>query len=175
MRKCIFSFFCVLALAACSPKTYSGVQEARASAHAQLYDSTAVSSWVRASIQEFIDEHFERVETLRTETVREILSAPDSAGRQHVVERSTTHTVSGAHTQAGTSTQTIQQREELRDSVAVADSIRTESAEIREEIQSGPSRDQVGTKLKWRAYLFCALALMLLGFYLGWKLRRDAK
>lgn len=175
MRKCIFSFFCVLALAACSPKTYSGVQEARASAHAQLYDSTAVNRWINASIQEFIDKHFERVETLRTETVREVLSAPDSAGRQHVVERSTTHTVSGAHTQAGTSAQTIQQLEERRDSVAVADSLGTESSEIREEIKSGPSRDQVVTKLKWRAYVFGALVLVMLGFYLGWKLRRDAK
>lgn len=174
MRKCIFSFFCVLALAACSPKTYSGVQEARASAHTQIADSSAVSSWVRASIREYIDEHFERVETLRTETVREVLSAPDSTGRQHVVKRSTTHTVSGAHTQAGTSAQTIQQRKELRDSVAVADSIRTESAEIREEIKSVPSRDQVGTKLKWRAYVFGALILMMLGFYLGWKVRRNA-
>lgn len=165
MRKCIFSFFCVLALAACSPKTFSGVQEARASAHTQITDSTAVSSWVRASIQEYIDEHFERVESLRTETVREILSAPDSSGRQHVVERSTTHTVSGAHTQAGTSAQTIQQLEERRDSVAVADSLGTESAEIREEIKSG---EAVASKRSGKLIIsLIALAVSLISLLLS--------
>lgn len=172
MRKCIFSFFCVLALAACSPKTFSGVQEARASAHAQLYDSAAVSRWVNASLQEYIDKHFERVETLRTETVREVLSAPDSAGVQHVVERSTTHTVSGARTQAGASLQKTQQLEERRDSVAVADSVRTEKAEIYEEIKEAPAKR--APWLPWYVYVGGLVAALLCGVYLGWKHRRTA-
>ena len=173
MRKCIFSFFCVLALAACSPKIYSGVQEASASTHAQLYDSVAVSGWIRASLQEYIDQHFERVETLRTETVREVLSAPDSAGVQHVVERSTTHSVSGARTQAGSSTQKTQQLEERRDSVAVADSVKTESAEIREEFEEAPVKR--APWLPWYVYV-CGLAVALLcGVYLGWKYGRAGR
>ena len=173
MRKCIFSFFCVLALAACSPKTFSGVQEARASSHAQLYDSAAVSRWVNASLQEYIDKHFERVENIQTEIVREILSAPDSAGVQHVVERSTTHTVTGARTQAGSSSQKTQQLQERRDSVAVADSVRTESAEIREEFEKAPAK-----RAPWLPWYVCVgglVAALWCGLYLGWKFRRAVK
>ena len=173
MRKGIFSFFCVLALAACSPKIYSGVQEASASTHAQLYDSTAVSSWVRASLQEYIDKHFERVENVQTETVREVLSAPDSTGAQHVVERSTTHTVSGARTQAGSSTQKTQQLEERRDSVAVADSVKTESAEIREQFEETPVKR--APWLPWYVYAAGLVAALLCGLYIGWKYRRTGK
>ena len=173
MRKCIFSFFCVLALAACSPKIFSGVQEARASAHAQLYDSVAVSRWVNASLREYIDKHFERVENIQTETVREILSAPDSAGVQHVVERSTTHTVSGSRTQAGSSSQKTQQLQERTDSVAVADSVRTESAELREEFEQAPAKR--APWLPWYVYVGGLVAALLCGLYLGWKYRRTVK
>ena len=173
MRKCIFSFFCVLALAACSPKTFSGVQEARASAHAQLYDSAAVSRWVNASLQEYIDKHFERIENIQTETVREVLSAPDSTGLQHVVERSTTHTVSGARTQAGSSSQKTQQLQERTDSVAVADSVRTEEAEIYEEIEEAPAKRAAW--LPWYVYVGGLVAALLCGLYLGWKFRRAVK
>ena len=172
MRKCIFSFFCVLALAACSPKTFSGVQEARASAHAQLYDSAAVSRWVNASLQEYIDKHFERIERIQTETVREVLSAPDSTGLQHVVERSTTHTVTGARTHAASSIQKNQQMQERTDSVAVADSVRTESAELREEFSEQPAKR--APWLPWYVYVGGLVAALMCGLYLGWKVRRNA-
>lgn len=165
MRKCIFFFFCVSALAACSPKTFSGVQEARAFTHTQLVDSVYLRSWLEARMQQYIQQSFERVDSTKTETVREILSAPDSAGNQYVVERSTTSSVSGSSTKAGKTTAVEQQILQEVDSTAVRDSVNTSVAEIREEYEQNTGKR--APWCPWYVYLGGLLVALVLGVYLG--------
>lgn len=174
MRKCIFSFFCVFALASCSPKIASGVQEVRALDETRQLDSTALRRWISDELKEYVDSRFEREESSQTETVREVLSDPDTAGRQYVVERSTTRSVSGASTRAGSSAGRVRQMEERTDSVAVADSSHAESAEIYEEVDTG-----VGGKpfMPWYVYIGAMVLAVIVGFILGARSRnwRDVR
>ena len=164
MRKCIFFFFCVLALASCSPKTFSGVRDARAFEHAQLLDSVSVRRWLDARLQEYAERRFERAESLHTETVREVFSDPDTLGRQHLVERSVTRSVSGTSTRAASQSARTGQLQEHTDSVAVADSSSVEVEEIREEIEQGPSPR---ASWPWYTYVAGLGVALLLGLFLG--------
>lgn len=164
MRKCIFFFFCVCALASCSPKTFCGVRDARAFEHAQLLDSVSVRCWLDARLQEYAERSFERAESLRTETVREVFSDPDTLGRQHLVERSVTRSVSGTSTRAASQVARATQLQEHADSVAVADSCRVEVAEIREEIEQEPSPR---ASWPWYKYVAGLAVALLLGLFLG--------
>lgn len=165
MRKCIFSFFCVFALASCSPKIVSGVQEVRALETDRARDSVAVAHWIDERLSSWREQTVERTEENRTETVREIFSAPDTAGRQWVVERSTTRTEAGASTRAGSVTRQEHQAVERTDSVAVADTSRLEAAEIREEVEK--RADSRAAFLPWYVYLSALLMAVICGFLLG--------
>lgn len=165
MRQCIFSFFCVFALASCSPKIVSGVQEVRALETDRSRDSVAVARWVDERMNLWQERTIERTEDEQTETVREVFSAPDTAGRQWVVERSTTRTESGASTRAGSITRHEQQTAAHTDSVAVADTSRLEAAEIREEIEA---KGKSGASwMPWYVYLSALLLAAICGFLLG--------
>lgn len=165
MRQCIFSFFCVFALASCSPKIVSGVQEVRALETDSSRDSVAVARWVDERMSLWQERTVERTEDQQTETVREVFSAPDTAGRQWVVERSTTRTESGASTRAGSITKHEQQTAAHTDSVAVADTSRLEAAEIREEVEA---KGKSGASwCPWYVYLSALLLAAICGFLLG--------
>ena len=164
MRKCIFSFFCVFALASCSPKIASGVQEVRALDETRQLDSAALKRWIFEEMKEYVDSRFEREERSQTETVREVLSDPDTAGRQHVVERSTTRSVSGATTRAGSSAGRVRQLQERTDSVSVTDSSHVEEAEIYEEMDAGVARKPF---IPWYVYVGAMIFAVIVGFILG--------
>lgn len=173
MRKCIFFFFCVLALASCSPKIYSGVQDVRALEEARRRDSIALERRMEARLQEIVEQRIERTESQQTETVREVYSAPDTAGRQYVVERSTTHTASGSSTVASSHAAREQQLLEKTDSVAVADSSSVEQLEIHEEEEVAPAL--AARRSRWYLYIIGLVAALLAGVALGIKAGRASK
>lgn len=165
MRKCIFFFFCVLALASCSPKIYSGVQDVRAFEEARRRDSIALERRMEARLQELVEQRFERIESQQTETVREVYSAPDTAGRQYVVERSTTHTASGSSTVASSHASREQQLLEKTDSVAVADRSNVEQLEIHEEEEVAPA--PAARRSRLYLYIIGLVAALVCGVVLG--------
>ena len=173
MRKCIFFFFCVLALASCSPKIYSGVQDVRALEEARRRDSIALERRMEARLQELVEQRIERIESQQTETVHEVYSAPDTAGRQYVVERSTTHTTSGSSTVASSHAVREQQLLEKTDSVAVADSSNVEQLEIHEEEEVAPAPS--ARRSRWYIYIIGLVAALLAGVALGIKAGRASK
>jgi cobalamin biosynthesis Mg chelatase CobN len=165
----------VFALASCSPKIVSGVQEVRALETDRSRDSVAVARWVDERMNLWQERTVERTEDQQTETVREVFSAPDTAGRQWVVERSTTRSESGASTRAGSVTRKAQQTTERTDSVAVADTSRVEAAEIREEVEK--KADSRVSFIPWYVYLSALLLAVICGFLLGLRANkwRDAR
>ena len=171
MRKCIFLFSCVLALASCSPKIYSGVQDVRALDEARRRDSIAFERRMEARLQELVEQRFERIESQQTETVHEVYSAPDTSGHQYVVERSTTHTVAGSSTVASSYAAREQQLLEKTDSVAVADSSKVEQLEIHEEEEIAPAP---AAKRTFWDHLCTVLVILCAGgcFWLGYKVGR---
>ena len=174
MRKCIFLFSCVLALASCSPKIYSGVQDVRAFDEARRRDIIAFERRMEARLQELVEQRFERIESQQTETVHEVYSAPDTSGRQYVVERSTTHTVAGSSTVASSHAAREQQLLEKTDSVAVADSSNVEQLEIHEEEEVAPAPAAKRTfwdNLRAVLVILCTAGVFCIGYRLGREMR----
>ncbi len=173
MRKCIFFFFCVFALISCSPKIYSGVQDVRALEEARRRDSIAFERRMEARLQELVEQRFERIESQQTETVHEVFSAPDTSGRQYVVERSTTHTVAGSSTVASSVSAREQQLLEKTDSVAITDSAKVDLTEIHEEEEVAPAPS--ARRSRWYIYIIGLVAALLAGVALGIKAGRASK
>ena len=173
MRKCIFLFSCVLALASCSPKIYSGVQDVRALEEARRRDSIALERRMEARLQELVEQRLERIESQQTETVHEVYSAPDTSGRQYVVERSTTHTVSGSSTVASSYSAREQQLLEKTDSVSVADSSKLEQLEIHEEEEVAPA--PAARKSRLYLYIIGLVAALACGVVLGVRAGRASR
>lgn len=91
MRRYFQSFFvCAFVLAACSPRYYHGEQVARMLSQAETYDSTYLRRYIDRLVQEELQKRLDIQEWSQLVSVTELLSDPDSAGVQHVTERTTT-------------------------------------------------------------------------------------
>ena len=165
MRRCIFSFFCVFALASCSPKVYSGVRETRAFQIAAASDSVRVASLVDARMEAYFGHYLERAAELRQETVREAFSEPDSAGKQYVTERSTTRSVASSQMSAGSFAQQSGRTVTQTDSVAVRDS--SAVLEIQESVEETKGAPQKRGWGNFFVYLIGLIAAVLLGLIIG--------
>lgn len=167
MQRCIFSFFCVFfcALVSCSPKIISGRQEARAYESASLMDSLQLRRLIDTRMEAYFEHYLSRAAELRQETVREQLSAPDSAGRQYVSERSTTRSVARSQTSAGMISGQSGQTVELSDSSSVHDMAAAAEMEIYEEKSSAV--DAPAKKMRWFFYALSLLGAVIIGFILG--------
>lgn len=123
--------------AACSPKHYSGERTAISTQRSVLADSASVSRWLRESLSEALCEQIETTADTESETVREVLSAPDSTGTQYVVQREVIRQSGRSETKVGRKVETGRQLEEVSDSVRTVDQegqaeqIRTESVEMK--------------------------------------------
>ena len=91
----------MLVLAACSPRNFSGEQVARTYNQSQQLDTSSfhhlVDKLVHEEVQKFMDVH----ELTDMTSVNEVFSAPDSTGKQHVTERTTTKLRKRSDTSAG--------------------------------------------------------------------------
>lgn len=163
MRRCIFSFFCVFALASCSPKVYSGAQDVRAFESGRQTDSVSISRLVDSRLELYFEHHLKRAAELQQETVTERLSEPDSSGRQWVAERSTTRSVARSQTTAGGVSSQSARLVRQEDSTAVRDTASVAELETHEEASAAPAR----RRLPWYVCVGALLVALIVGFILG--------
>ena len=163
MRKCIFSIFCVFALVSCSPKILSGKQDVSAFEQTAAIDSVQLRRIIDERMEAYFSSWMEKDAEQQSETVREVFSEPDSTGRQHVTERSTTVTSGRTRTTAQSNAAKAERTIQATDSVAVRDTSRV--AELEEhkeqEIKGG------STWLPWYAYAAGLLVAVIIGIVLG--------
>ena len=170
MRRCIFSFFCVfLVLGSCSPKVYSGAQDVQAFQSSAASDSTRLERLVDERVEARLSQYLERHAELEQETVSERLSAPDSAGRQYVEERSTTRSVARSKTTAGSFSEQIGQTVQQTDSVVVRDTAAVAEIQEHQEDSAGPARRPW---MPWYVYVAGLVVAALIGLLLGIKLEK---
>ena len=162
MRKCIFSIFCVFALASCAPKIYSGVQDVSAFEQTAAIDSVQLRRIIEERVEAYVSRRLEQDAEMQSETVREVFSEPDSAGRQHVTERSTTVTSGRTRTTAQSSSAKAEQKIQVTDSLSVRD---TSSVAEVEEHQEQEIKGRTGWP--WYAYAAGLLIAVLVGFLFG--------
>ena len=160
-------YVCLFALAACSPRNFSGGQVARAFSHEAAVDSAAFRSLVDRMVHEELQKQFDIREWMEMTTVRETLSAPDSSGRQYVTERTTT-TQSGRKEASATITQAKEERVlEQADSTVLHAS---DSTLLKEEEKT--FERLVKGWMPWYIYVAALVGAIVIGLFLarrkGW-------
>ena len=155
-------FVCLLVLAACSPRNFSGEQVARTYSSETESDSTDVHKRLDSYSNEDIRQSLEWSSSLEQVTVTEKFSAPDSAGNQFLTERTTTTSRHRSESSAQTSHTKDQKIQEQTDSTSTN---RTESEMIKEE-EKTVSANTKGW-MPWYVYLIALLVLTVFGALLG--------
>ena len=162
-RSFLKSFFvCLLVLAACSPRSFSGGQVARTYSSQTESDSTDVHKRLDSYSNEDIRQSLDWSSSLEQVTVTEKFSAPDSAGHQFLTERTTTTTKGRTESSAQTSHTKDQKYQEQTDSTHTNS---TESVAIKEE-EKTISGDIKGW-MPWYVYVIALFVLTVLAALLG--------
>lgn len=162
-RSFLKSFFvCLLVLTACSPRSFSWGQVVRTSSSQTEADSMAVHKKLESYTNEDIWQSLDWSSYLEQVTVTEKLSAPDSAGHQFVIERSTTTTTKRSESSAQETHTKEQQLQEETDSTS---SYKAASLLIMEEKKT-VSGDVKGW-MPWYVYVVGLFFFTLLGALLG--------
>lgn len=157
MRRCIV--LCVLlALTACSPKTFTGERAVRTASISDTSDSTALRRWLERAVSESFERHLERSFDFDAVTVRETFSDPDGAGNQHVTSSSTTHMRGRSSSTSGT----VSSREEVvsegTDSTSVAASHGEAMTEEKEKVTGA-----VAGWIPWYVYAIALVGALVVG------------
>ena len=154
-----YSFFvCLLVLAACSPKLYRGEHVARTSIQENIVDSTNVSGKQESVVSGTLESTVDASTWSNQVVVTEKYSAPDSAGRQYVTERTTRTSSRRAESSAKLSQMKEEKQVEQIDSVAY----HTETAELQNEEES---KGRCASCSGWPWYAF--IVAMIFGAFLG--------
>ena len=162
-RSFLKSFFvCLLVLAACSPRSFSGGQVARTYSSQTESDSTDVHKRLDSYSNEDIRQSLDWSSSLEQVTVTEKYSAPDSAGNQFLTERMTTTSRRRQESSAQTSHTKDQKYQEQTDSTHTNS---TESVAIKEE-EKTISGDIKGW-MPWYVYVIALFVLTVLAALLG--------
>ena len=162
-RSFLKSFFvCLLVLAACSPRSFSGGQVARTYSSQTESDSTDVHKRLDSYSNEDIRQSLDWSSSLEQVTVTEKFSAPDSVGHQFLTERTTTTTKGRTESSAQTSHTKDQKYQEQTDSTHTNS---TESVAIKEE-EKTISGDIKGW-MPWYVYVIALFVLTVLAALLG--------
>ena len=162
-RSLLKSFFvCLLVLAACSPRSFSGGQVARTYSSQTESDSTDVHKRLDSYSNEDIRQILDWSSSLEQVTVTEKFSAPDSAGNQFLTERTTTTSRRRQESSAQTSHTKDQKYQEQTDSTHTNS---TESVAIKEE-EKTISGDIKGW-MPWYVYVIALFVLTVLAALLG--------
>ena len=162
-RSLLKSFFvCLLVLAACSPRSFSGGQVARTYSSQTESDSTDVHKRLDSYSNEDIRQSLDWSSSLEQVTVTEKFSAPDSAGNQFLTERTTTTSRRRSESSAQTSHTKDQKYQEQTDSTHTNS---TESVAIKEE-EKTISGDIKGW-MPWYVYVIALIVLTVLGALFG--------
>lgn len=159
-------YVCLFALAACSPRNFSGGQVARAFSHDGNIDSASFRSLVDRMVHEELQKRLDIREWMDQTIVKETLSAPDSAGVQHVIERTTTTQSGRKETSATVSQAKDEKTLEQSDSTVLHSS---DSTMMKEEEQT--FEREVKGWLPWYVYAAALCVAVLLGAILAWKFK----
>ena len=160
MRRNFISFFvCFFALAACSPRMYHGEQVARASTDVEKTDSSHLQQIVDRMVQEEVQKQLNLQEWIEQTQVREVLSDPDSSGRQHVTERTTTTTTKHSQASANTTQVKNEQVKEQKDSTAINLEKDSSFIEKREEFDA---KGKAGPP--WYLYVVALIGVAIVAF-----------
>lgn len=159
-------YVCLFALAACSPRNFSGGQVARAFERHTSIDSASFRSLVDRMVHEELQKHLDIREWMDQTIVKEILSAPDSAGVQHVIERTTTTQSNRKETAASVSQSKEEKILEQADSTVVHSS---DSTLMKEEEKT--FEKEVKGWMPWYVYAAALCVAVLLGAILAWKFK----
>lgn len=155
MCRFVKSFFvCLLVLAACSPRYFNGGQVARTSSHKSASDSTAVHRTIDYSSTSGLQQNIDWKSSMDVTTVKEVLSAPDSSGRQYVIERTTT-TAKTKSQSASTATQ--KKEENLQASVDSTSHVEKEQTQQTEQEKNFSTKVRVGPP--WYVWVIGVLIL----------------
>lgn len=144
----------MLVLAACSPRYFNGGQVARTSSHESAADSTGVHRTIDYSSISGLQQNIDWKSSMDVTTVKEVLSAPDSSGRQYVIERTTT-TAKTQSQSASTATQT--KEENLQASVDSTSHVEKEQTQQTEQKKNFSTKVRVGPP--WYVWVIGVLIL----------------
>lgn len=137
-----YSFFvCLLVLAACSPKLYKGEHAAKTSIQGNTVDSANVTSKQESVVSGTVESTIDSSSWSNQVVVTEKYSAPDSTGRQYLMERTTNSSSRRAESSAKVSQAKEEKQLEQIDSAtfhseAVAE-LKQEETTIKHEIKRG--------------------------------------
>lgn len=151
-----------LALAACSPKQFSGERVARCSYVSDAADSSALRRWLEREVRESLKQQVETVTSFELETVQETLSSPDSSGVQHVTSRSTTRTRGSSVSTAGSHSVREEVARSETDSSSVSSSHGEALTEEKERIAG-----RVSGWIPWYVYVTGLVGALLIGLVLA--------
>ena len=151
-----------LALAACSPKQFSGERVARCSYVSDAADSSALRRWLEREVRESLKQQVETVTSFELETVQETLSSPDSSGVQHVTSRSTTRTRGSSVSTAGSHSVREEVARSETDSSSVSSSHVEALTEEKERIAG-----RVSGWIPWYVYVTGLVGALLIGLVLA--------
>ena len=154
---CVF-----FALAACSPKQFSGERVARCSYVSDAADSSALRRWLEREVRESLKQQVETVTSFELETVQETLSSPDSSGVQHVTSRSTTRTRGSSVSTAGSHSVREAVARSETDSSSVSSSHGEALTEEKERIAG-----RVSGWIPWYVYVTGLVGALLIGLVLA--------
>ena len=162
----LYSFFvCSVVLAACSPRNFSGEQVARTFDQEQQLDSSTMHHLVDQLVHEEIQKYIDIRELTDMTSVNEVFSEPDSTGKQHVKERTTTTISKRSQTSAGSTQKVEEQIHEEVDSTARHSSEITAITEEEKLV-----RGEVKGWLPWYIYVAALVAALVVGFgFYVWK------
>ena len=164
MRRYLILFFCVYAIAACSPRYYHGEQAAVALNHAQSSETTSAQKRMEQYVRDALQQWQNMNSWTDQVSVKEVMSAPDSSGAQHVTERITTTTRHHLESASGTNSETETALKERSDSSMSA---AHENTAFREEemVVSG----KVSGPIPWYVVVVSLVGAVVVGLFLAMK------
>ena len=164
MRRYLILFFCVYAIAACSPRYYHGEQAAVALNHEQSFENASLQKWMEQYVHDALQQWQNIQSWTEQVSVKEVMSDPDSTGAQHVTERMTTTTQHHVQSASGSQAETETALKERSDSSMSATH---ENMAFREEemVVSG----KVSGPIPWYVVVVSLVGAVVVGLYLAMK------
>lgn len=164
--KCRYLFLC-LVLASCSPLYYSGEQVARTFNQETSIDSASLHRLLDRVVHDELEKQLDVHHWADESSVKETFSAPDSTGKQYLLERTTTSSSAHTETSAHSSHRQDEQYQEKVDSSSFKSS---EDIEMKEEEKTITAK--ADGWMPWYIYAAALLGALVLGFALGVKKKK---
>lgn len=157
-------FVCTLVLAGCSALKYNVEQSAKTVSIDSSRDSAAYHSLVEQIVRDELQNRLDIQEWMERTTVTETLSAPDSAGVQHVTQRSTTTLSKRKQTSAESAQSHVEQSQQQVDSTRQQAAV----SYLEKEEEKTVAASKKGF-LPWYMYVVMLIGAVIVGFFAAWR------